>query len=236
MEFRFPFDEATGQPGDGSTPWRNSDPIAGIEGSIAPAEAFNDTQREIANAIDGLLGDGTEGSGQDVADLTQLLQAIQSVGALTGEMKLWTSTVAPTGWLFVNGATVLRADHPNLWAHAQGSGMLHGDDSEPGMFGPGDGSTTFKLPDVRGRFIRALDQAAGVDAARTIGSFQDQEIQHHGHVMQTIVRSVFDSTGGTAGYGHDSGPAGPNVPIADYEGAADETRPANLAYPYIIKT
>lgn len=81
MEFRFPYDPATGLPGDGSTPWQNGDPQAGIDGAIPPAEAFNDPQREICNVIDHFLGDGTEGSGQDPDDLTQLLQSIQAATA-----------------------------------------------------------------------------------------------------------------------------------------------------------
>lgn len=81
MEFRFPYDPATGLPGDGSTPWQNGDPQAGIDGAIPPAEAFNDPQREICNVIDHFLGDGTPGSGQDPDDLTQLLQSIQAATA-----------------------------------------------------------------------------------------------------------------------------------------------------------
>lgn len=85
MEFRWPFDETTGLPGDGSDPWRNIDPALGIEGSIPPAEALSDPQSEICHAIDYFLGDGTFGSGQDVGDLEQLRKAMQA--AIRREVK-----------------------------------------------------------------------------------------------------------------------------------------------------
>jgi phage-related tail fiber protein len=40
------------------------------------------------------------------------------------------------------------------------------------MFGPGNGSTTFNLPDLRGEFIRGWDDGRGVDAGRGLGSKQ----------------------------------------------------------------
>ncbi len=40
------------------------------------------------------------------------------------------------------------------------------------VFGVGDGSTTFNVPDLRGEFIRGWDNGAGVDSGRTFGSWQ----------------------------------------------------------------
>lgn len=104
MEFRFPFDPATGLPGDGSVGWTNGDPGTGTEGSIPPAEALNDPQREICHVIDFYLGDGSFGSGQAAGDLTQLRQAIQAaLTAVGGFLPLAGGTV--TGALTVNGTT-----------------------------------------------------------------------------------------------------------------------------------
>lgn len=55
-----------------------------------------------------------------------------------------TSTV-PTGYLYCNGAVVSRTTYAALFANL---GTL---------YGAGDGSTTFKLPDFRGRFLRGYD-------------------------------------------------------------------------------
>lgn len=95
----------------------------------------------------------------------------------------------PAGWLLCDGSTVSRATYSNLFA---ATGTLHGQ---------GDGSTTFHLPDYRGRFLRGADNmgtgAAGRDpdaASRTaantggatgnaVGSVQDSDNKTHTHVM-----------------------------------------------------
>lgn len=68
---------------------------------------------------------------------------------------------APSGWLVCDGSAISRTTYASLFA-AIGS-----------TFGAGDGSTTFNLPDLRGEFIRGLDNGRGVDSGRTLGSFQD---------------------------------------------------------------
>ena len=41
-----------------------------------------------------------------------------------------------------------------------------------GKFSYGDGSSNFRIPDFRGKFIRSLDSGAGIDGGRVIGSYQ----------------------------------------------------------------
>ncbi len=45
-------------------------------------------------------------------------------------------------------------------------------------YGAGDGSTTFKLPDLRGEFLRGFDDARGVDIGRSLGSSQGDAIRN----------------------------------------------------------
>ena len=104
MEFRFPYDTLTGLPGDGTDPWQNGDPQAGIDGSIPPAEAFNDPQREVCNVIDHYLGDGSEGSGQAAGDLTQLLQSIQAATAGLAQLPISAEVAGNGGRLQMDGA------------------------------------------------------------------------------------------------------------------------------------
>lgn len=40
------------------------------------------------------------------------------------------------------------------------------------IYGAGDGNTTFNLPDLRGEFIRGLDNGRGIDSGRVLGSKQ----------------------------------------------------------------
>ncbi|WP_434771138.1 phage tail-collar fiber domain-containing protein [Pseudomonas entomophila] len=83
---------------------------------------------------------------------------------------------APGGYGVPNGGTLSRAEWPWVWDHAQASGMLVGEAARRGNEGSwatGNGTSTFRLPDARGEFIRLLDENRGVDAGRQAGSWQD---------------------------------------------------------------
>jgi len=79
--------------------------------------------------------------------------------------------VSPYGWL------LQRTLYPELWAHAQAQGLVVTEAEwtagKWGFFSDGDGSTTFRLPDMRGEFMRIHDAGRGVDLGRIVGSFQD---------------------------------------------------------------
>lgn len=64
---------------------------------------------------------------------------------------------APTGWLLCDGSAVNRSTYANLFA-AIGT-----------KFGIGDGSTTFNLPDTRGRVLPGVAPAGGHVDMATIG-------------------------------------------------------------------
>ena len=59
-----------------------------------------------------------------------------------GFVAAWPGNTPPDGWLVCNGSAVSRTTYADLFA-AIGT-----------TFGAGDGSTTFKLPDYRGDFLR----------------------------------------------------------------------------------
>ncbi|APQ13420.1 phage tail protein [Pseudomonas oryzihabitans] len=80
---------------------------------------------------------------------------------------------APVGWFKANGAAVSRSAYAELFAAL---GTAHG---------PGDGFTTFNLPDLRGEFVRGLDDGRGVDKGRVLGSAQDGQNQEHSHSGRT---------------------------------------------------
>lgn len=108
----------------------------------------------------------------------------------------YTRSTAPDGWLVADGAVVSRSAYAALFA-AIGT-----------TFGVGDGATTFGIPDLRGEFIRGLDNGRGVDAARTLGSSQAQAIQSHSH----------DASTGSAAAGVGFSDHGGAVGTAVYEG------------------
>ena len=80
-------------------------------------------------------------------------------------------TTAPTGYLKANGAAVSRTTYADLFT-AIGT-----------IYGSGDGSTTFNVPDLRGEFVRGFDDSRGVDSGRTLGSAQAEMIGQHNHTV-----------------------------------------------------
>lgn len=102
-----------------------------------------------------------------------IAQLRDSLGVITGMVAPFASATAPTGWLAANGAAVSRATYASLFA-AIGT-----------VYGVGDGSTTFNLPDLRGEFVRGLDSGRGIDAARALGSAQSGQNASHTHTATT---------------------------------------------------
>ena len=107
---------------------------------------------------------------------------------LSGMLMPYAGASAPSGWLMAYGQAVSRTTYADLFA-AIGT-----------TYGSGDGSTTFNLPDLRGRTIAGQDDMGGTSANRltnqsgglngdTLGAsggsethtLTDDEIQHiHG--------------------------------------------------------
>ncbi|NML31780.1 phage tail protein [Paraburkholderia antibiotica] len=105
--------------------------------------------------------------------------------ASIGQIVIEARTSARAGCLKLNGALLVRADYPALWAYAQASGALV-DESQWsagswGCFSRGDGETTFRIPELRGESIRCWDDGRGIDASRSIGSWQDSQNRSHAH-------------------------------------------------------
>lgn len=190
---------------------------------------------------------------QDYVTLAQLQALVASVGAPTGAGMWHTGTTAPVGWLIADGATLSRATFPNLWAFVQTSGNLAASEASKdwGQYGPGNGTTTFTLPNMtmgNGLFIRSTRSGRG------IGTAQSGAIQSHTHTGATSVagdhahlsnyRVVVPQAGGGSSVGglwSGEGSAttsvnGAHAHTFTTNATGDtETRPINVAYPFIIK-
>lgn len=127
---------------------------------------------------------------------------------------------APAGYLVCNGAAVSRTAFSALFA-AIGT-----------LYGNGDGSTTFNLPDLRGEFIRGADSSRGVDSGRVFGSSQDDELKAHTHQSPTTngATGIYEVGTGPTGYDYGS----QSAPTSSTGGS--ETRPRNVALLPCIKT
>ena len=110
----------------------------------------------------------------------------------------------------------------------------------------GESSTQFRLPDLRGEFIRGFDNNREVDDGRVFGSSQADAMQGHRHAFSSTGAGYgFNTAGGVEGV--DSGPwtvaafsASIGDPTTDGTNGtpriAAETRPRNIALLYMIKT
>jgi microcystin-dependent protein len=109
-----------------------------------------------------------------------------------GQIAMFPGSSAPTGWLEANGALVSRTAYPALWRYAAGCANTVTDanwtsTTAYGAFSTGDGSTTFRLPDLRGYFLRswAHDATGSLDYGRNAGIYQAQAVLSHTHTGTT---------------------------------------------------
>ncbi len=137
---------------------------------------------------------------------------------------------APTGWLLCNGSAVSRTTYADLFSAISTA------------WGYGNNSTTFTLPDLRGRFLRGRANGSGNDpdrASRTaintggntgdnVGSLQADELKSHNHFItwQEAAADIWypnawDNAGASQ---HTSSSTGGN-----------ESRPKNAYVNFIIK-
>ncbi|WP_304349761.1 tail fiber protein [Comamonas testosteroni] len=78
----------------------------------------------------------------------------------TGTVIMFSTSALPAGYLKCDGSAVSRTTYAKLFA-VLGT-----------LYGAGNGSSTFNLPDLRGEFPRFWDDARGVDPSRACGSWQ----------------------------------------------------------------
>ncbi|WP_312093495.1 phage tail protein [Aminipila sp.] len=110
---------------------------------------------------------------------------------------LWfANSTPPANFLYCNGAAVSRSTYADLFT-AIGT-----------KYGSGNGTTTFNLPDLRGAFIRGIDDGKGIDTAITIVgqiSTQTNKGGYVGYVTPTgpynsLNLSQWDTNGGVRPY------------------------------------
>ncbi|EGE2175905.1 phage tail protein [Escherichia coli] len=146
----------------------------------------------------------------------------------------WPSATPPTGWLKCNGAAFSAEEYPEL-------AKVY---------------PTNKLPDLRGEFIRGWDDGRGVDNGRGLLTFQDGAIVSHNHywgiwTSRTNDQTLESFTGTTIlkqitplspAIDFDNYPI-PNPAITEggvvaattKPAGANETRPRNVAFNYIVR-
>lgn len=156
-----------------------------------------------------------------------------------GSVMPYAGSSAPSGWLLCSGAAVSRTTYAALFAIVGTT------------YGAGDGSTTFNLPDLRGRAAFGVDNMGGTAANRitsggsgitgtTLGAaggaetvtLSTSQIPSHNHTVQ------YASTAGSSVFGAPTGNnnAGTVNTGLTGGGGAHNTVPPAIILNYIIKT
>jgi len=108
----------------------------------------------------------TAATGTSTTQLATTAFATAAISPFTGAMLMWPTATAPSGFLLCNGQTVSRSTYAALFAIL---GVV---------FGSGDGSTTFTLPDYRDRMPVGAGTAY---AAASVGGSKDSVVVSHTH-------------------------------------------------------
>ncbi len=155
---------------------------------------------------------------------------VSSGSVPAGAINSFGGASVPTGWLLCNGSAVSRTTYADLFS-AIGT-----------AWGYGNNSTTFNLPDLRGRFLRGRANGSSNDPDRSsrtaintggntgdnVGSLQADELKSHNHFITwaeaaagLLGSSAWDNAGANQ---HTSSSTGGN-----------ETRPKNAYVNFVIK-
>ena len=137
-------------------------------------------------------------------------------GNPTGTIKAYVGAVAPPGWLLCDGGAHLAQNYPEL------SNVLNANDA------------VFRVPDLRGRFIRGLDQSGTVDTQpnRQLRSSQEDTYQSHQHDFTVKQSDSFRSEGIGALINR---VAQLSYTATTTTAGSEESRPKNIALNFIIK-
>lgn len=109
----------------------------------------------VATITGGIVANGSVGtSGQVLVSGGAGANAYWGAGIPEGSVIPYAGSAAPSGWLLCYGQAVSRTTYAALFAAISTT------------YGTGDGSTTFNLPDLRGRVIAGQDDMGGVSANR----------------------------------------------------------------------
>jgi microcystin-dependent protein len=123
---------------------------------------------------------------------------------LTGSMQMWPTATAPTGYLLCAGAAISRVTYATLYAVIGTT------------YGIGDGTTTFNLPDLRGRSPFGVSTSYAL--ASTGGSADAVVVTHTHTATSTVTDPTHQHTTLTCaftgapvqGYAMGNGSASPN--------------------------
>ena len=206
-------------------------------------------------------GNQTPNGAIEQVGASQVLNAIQYLIAnagylnnsvMVGAVQGFVRASAPTGWVEANGGTIGSAAsgaseransdvfdlYEQIW---NGTAVADlpiydsvGGASTKGASASADFSANKRLsvPDLRGEFMRGLDNGRGIDSGRALGSWQDHQFEDHTHTYSTYLDQ--NSTSGGSNGRPDSATT-KTTNGANSGNRGSETRPRNIAVLVCIK-
>lgn len=135
------------------------------------------------------------------------------LGFTSGDYKQSAYSGDQPGWYYCDGRAVSRTDDASLFAAI---GVV---------YGAGNGTTTFNIPDLQGRFARVWDASGVVDPFRTVG---DNQAQQNGPLAWATSPNSANDLTNPGGFMTDA-ISSQNVPWL-----GTETRPINTAVNMLI--
>ena len=140
-----------------------------------------------------------------------------------GDVKISAASTVQAGWLECDGSVKVRATYAALFTAISTTYNTGG-----------EAGTDFRLPDLRGEFVRGWDHGRGVDAGRVLGSSQVDGLKAHTHFI-TTVNDTENTNLGSISESSNTVDLSSNRLSTESTGGT-ETRPRNVAMMYVIKT
>ena len=163
-----------------------------------------------------------------VITTAQLATSVQQLLVPTGCVMSFAMSASPAGWYPCDGTTVSRTGSgANLFA------------TIGTIYGIGDNSTTFNVPNLQGQFIRGLTTNLStasrdpLSGSRVLGNVQNDALKTHTHEYNPASAAGGNFTGGGGG----TAAVASNLLQTGNPstGTSVETRPVNIALLYCIK-
>ena len=150
-------------------------------------------------------------------------QYVDEISADTpvGTVMYFAASSAPIGWFECDGRNLDTQSFPDLFAAIR--------------YTYGGSGVNFRLPDLRGEFLRGWDNGRGIDSGRAFGALQADIIKNHTHPIPVDLPLAYGGTFmGTCQRGATAPGPGVNATLAQ-TGSGTETRPRNVALLPCIK-
>lgn len=193
---------------------------AKLNTTAAPTVVVADNEVTTAKILDANVTDAKLAATLNLSGKTVTLPATISLPA--GAVMSFAMNSAPAGWLAADGTEYAKTGtYATLFAAIS---TTYGETNGSG----GVGTSHFRVPDLRGYFVRGSGTNSDGTAAGTFGAKQADEFKSHTHTVSAR------GSDAAANFAAGSFPANPQTLTTSATGGT-ETRPKNIAMLYCIK-